>query len=470
METDKKSRYPKLILVALLCLLSLSIVGYFGYQKCQFTFVKNGVEYKEINCRMNAESKQSSNNKDESEKKVKAKIYTDEKSDYWEIVDKSRNLSFPTGMKFFKKDIPEQTVVRWKNYLLGINFEKYIDKSSSTYFGATDSEIYTLKSKISYINVYNIDTNESSIIPLDQPIFGEFWYVANQIVDNTYYFGVGGAFGPSLSYKIDLPPQKNSKITKFNPIGSEIKKIGNSYVSSFCYEGCTYSLFNPVSLSSTPLTRMNEAFNDRSPDQKEELVGIDGRGNMIAKNKSNNDQIESIISSPLNNLKVTNTLLKVSSDSDKIEGYFAVKNPQSNKRISIVGQGEYQMVDGIDKLLILGNYESYIYDLSTQQFKPLQTANMQYSVQKISKPYKGTDEQSICFQDQSGINMVTEKYIDQSPDCRLVRDTPKSIEEMFQELNLPDNFELVYTPLTYKTYRIEQMPESKLPFGVEVIE
>lgn len=466
METTVRTRFLRLISIILLCLTLISLVAFFSYRKNQFSFVKNLID---------DNSKQIQTEKIENEKQVKAKIYTDERADYWEIMDSGKKPNFPTGIKFFKKDIPEQTVARWKNYLIGINFEKYLSKNGATYFDTKNSETYSLQSKIDSINVYDIDAGQNFTIPLDQPIWGNFLYVANQVVDNAYYFGVGGAFGPMLSYKLDLPPKRTSRIVKFDAIGNEIKKIGNSYVSSFCYEGCTYSLFDPTSLTSVSLERMTQASNMRDMERKEELIGIDGRGQMLLKNKNTAGEIESITASPLNNQKVTNTLLKVTSSPEKGSGYFTI---EGGNKASLFGRGEYFMVDGINKILVFGRFETYIYDLTKKQFKEIKVdeklredlfATQEFKADNI---YKGSNN-TVCFSSQNkqpAINLVTETYSGQSTDCQLVRDTSKSIEEMFKDLNLPDTFSLIQTPLTYKTYHIEKIPESKVPFGAEVIE
>ncbi len=466
MKITRRTRYLRLISVILLCLTLIFLVAFFSYRKNLFSFVKSLIDNN---------SKQIQTEKVENEKQVKTKIYTDERADYWEIIDSSKKPNFPTGMKFFKKDIPEQTVIRWKNYLLGINFEKYVSKSGATYFDTKNSERYNLQSKIDSINVYDIDIGQSFTIPLDQPIWGDFWYVVNQVVDDAYYFGVGGAFGPTLSYKLDLPPKKTSRVVKFNAIGNEIKKFGNSYLSSFCYEGCIYSLFNPTSLTSVSLERMTQASNTRDMKRKEELIGIDGRGQMLLKNKNTAGEIESIIASPLSNQKVTNAVLKITSSPEQSSGYFTI---EGEDKVSIFGRGEYFMVDGINKILVFGRFETYIYDLIKKQFKEIKVdeklkENL-FAMQEFptSNIYKGPNN-TICFTDQdkqSAINLVTETYSDQSADCQLTRDTSKSIEEMFKDLNLPDTFSLIQTPLTYKTYRIEKIPESKVPYGAEVIE
>jgi hypothetical protein len=67
--------------------------------------------------------------------------------------------------------------------------------------------------------------------------------------------------------------------------------------------------------------------------------------------------------------------------------------------------------------------------------------------------------------------LTSEGYLDPPPsDCKKPY-SDKSYEELFEELNLPDNFEFIYTPLTYKTYNVvEGMPESELPEDAEVLE
>src|SRR5206468_2657224 len=140
---------------------------------------------------------------------------------------------------------------------------------------------FTLHSQVRSIRVYNIESGETYDISLDVPAWGEVWHVTGQVINNTYYFGVGGPYGASLQYKLDLPPQRNSHIMKLKePLGGNIEHIGNIYLSSSCYEGCTYSLFHPGFFTITPLKRMTEISNNQGFG-KEEFVGIDSKGRMI---------------------------------------------------------------------------------------------------------------------------------------------------------------------------------------------
>ena len=281
-KTLLKLKKLKLLLIIFPYIILASIVFYYLYQNCVPSYVKNGVKYTRNFCGRIKSAEKIPVHKNQNEKKVNAKVYTDSKIDNWEIIDISKNPKFPTGIKFSDKSLLRSTVVRWKNFLISINQEYYIGKSSGAYFGRLVTEHYNPLLQIRTVRVYNIDTGETFDISLDKPTWGEIWDVTSQIIDNTYYFGVGGSFGASLGYKLDLPPQRNSRIIKLpSTIGNSIEKYGNFYVGSVCYEGCSYALFDPVSLNTTPLKRMTEADNGYIFNRKEELLGIDSLGRMI---------------------------------------------------------------------------------------------------------------------------------------------------------------------------------------------
>ncbi|OGY09052.1 MAG: hypothetical protein A2782_01015 [Candidatus Blackburnbacteria bacterium RIFCSPHIGHO2_01_FULL_43_15b] len=463
----KLSRFKIFFIV--LPYLALAVLGfYFAYQRCAPTFVKDGVKYtRKSICGDIKTAETLPTPKNPNEKKVDAKVFTDSEANYWEIIDNSKSPNFPTGLKFSEKDLPSPTVVRWNNYLLGINIENYVEKSGGAFLGSPASEHYTLQSQIRTVRVYNIDTGETFDISLEKPTWGEIWYTTSQVVGNTYYFGVGGAFGASLGYKLDLPPQRSSRVTKLaSPIGNEITKYGNTYVSSSCYEGCTYSLFNPASLTVTPLERMTSASNDRDSSRKEEFIGIDDQGRMILNVRNipkgiNNQQhfeTEMLAASSLSNEGSTVTLINASDLPEKMKGYF--------------------MVDGIGKVLMFGNTKVYIYDLNQGQAREIQIGSKLKEDLSSAKSYNyysatRTDE-AVCFTDSESIkyavDLVKETYLDTPPsDCKKLW-AEKTKEEVFKELNLPDNFEFVYTPAVYKTYNVVKgMPESELPKDSEII-
>lgn len=370
---------------------------------------------------------------------------------YWEIFDTNQNPNFPTGLKISVNDLPNPTVVRWKNYLLGINMEHYMAKSGGAFLGSPDTDHYTLSHQIRSIRVYDIETGETFDISLDKPTWGEFWYTTSQIVDDTYYFGVGGAFGPSLNYKLNLPPKRTSRITKLpSAVGNQISKYGNTYVSSFCYEGCTYSLYNPSNDTITPLERMTNAFNDRDSSRKEEFIGIDSQGRMILNirdipKNANNQQhydTESLVVVPLSNQDTTITLLKASEFPEKMKGYF--------------------MVDRIDKIVMLGQTKVYVYDLNSSQIREIKIGNQflnDLSSTQSYDYYSATKtKDAICFANSDAIkyavDLVSETYLDTVPsDCKKLWQE-KSKDEILKELELPENLEVRSTPVVYKNYTL----------------
>jgi hypothetical protein len=281
---------------------------------------------------------------------------------------------------------------------------------------------------------------------------------------------VGAAWGPSIGYKLELPPQRNSRITKLpSTIGSKIEKIGNTYISSFCYEGCTYSLFDPNTLTTTPLERMTNAYNGRVYDRKEDLIGIDSQGRMVinvrdvpegTQNNQETFNTTMLAAVPLGNESTTVTLI----EEDKLP-----------KKVS-----EFFMLNGIDKVLMLTDETVYVYDFVQNEIRGIQTVpklkDYLYSKENSSYPSHSKTDEEVCFFDTEQdviftINLISESYVDPPPsDCTRPH-SDKSYEELFKELNLPDNFEFIYTPLTYKTYNVvEGMPESEVPKDAEVLE
>lgn len=447
--------FPYIILIA---------VGvYVAYQKCAPIFVKDGAKYtRKSICGDIMLAEKLPTSEERNEKKVEARVYTDSDASYWEIMDTSKDPHFPTGLKVYGKNLPSP-IVRWNNFLLAVNQEHYIDKSGRAFFGSPASDRYTLQSLIRTIRAYNIETGEAFDISLDKPTWGEIWYVASQVVDDTYYFGVGGAYGASLGYKLDLPPQRSSRITKLKtPVGGAITKYGSIYVSKSCYEGCTYSLFNPSSLTTSPLQRMVDASNRYMLDRKEELLGIDSQGRMIINvrdiSKDNDNQAtfdtESIAAVPLTDEKSTITLLKAAELPEKTHKYF--------------------MIDGIDKIILLGASKIYIYDIKTSNFTEFQVGENNQARLSLSNVTITKTDKAVCVADvesvKFAIDLTTETYLDTPPSDCSAQYAEKSQEDIFKDLNLPDYFEFAYTPVVYKTYNVvTEIPESELPENSEII-
>ena len=363
---------------------------------------------------------------------------------YWEIIDVSKNPRLHTGIKILDKE-PSKPIVRWENFLLAINQENYLEKKTGAYLGSNVLENYILNSQVRTIRVFNLDNGDTFDIPLERPVFGEVWYLTSQVIDNTYYFGLGGAFGASLSYKLDLPPKRNSEIIKLSsPIGGKITKYGNIYISSTCYEGCSYSLFNPTSLTLKPLKRMSDANNGYLSGRKEELIGVDSYGRMIINVRripeSNINQkvyeTEFILTVPLSDEKSEKILLEVGDFPEKILKYF--------------------MIDGIDKILMQGVSKNYIYNIKTGTFKELITDTSFHNqflsgTLSISKKNK-----FLCFSDTDtvkfSIDLNEENYSNKPASECLNQQSDESIEGILKNLGLPDNFEFRYTTVSYGIY------------------
>lgn len=370
------------------------------------------------------------------------------KLDVYEIVDNSQTPHFPTGIKYYQKNWPFVTVVRWKNYLIGVPMEMYREKSAGAFFGDSEKVHYTLQSEIRSIRVFNVETKETFDVPLQKPTWGEIWYATSQVVGDTYYFGVGRAFGPSLGYKMSLPPTRSSVITKLpQAVGGEINKRGTVHISSSCYEGCFYSLFNPASSTTSPLDRLNAASNERDFQRKEEYLGTDSEGRMILNvrtisegSKAYDQQptpLESIVAVPLQNEKVTVPIISASALPAGVEHFY--------------------MIDGIDKILMLTDTQAYIFHLKDKSVKEIALGEKFKTFRDLpdSPALQGTKTQTaICFADgevvSTAVDLVTETYLDTPPaDCpKLYVD--KTTHEMFEDLKLPETFELVGTSMIYR--------------------
>lgn len=368
---------------------------------------------------------------------------------YWELFDTSKNPRKPTGVRF-KRDATNPTVVRWNNYLLSINEQDYIDTSGAAFLGSPGQVHYTIFHYIPSIHVYDIDKGTSFEIPLDQPLYGEIWYTTSQVVDNTYYFGTGGAFGPTLQYAVPLPPTPNSRITKLaKNIGSEIHKYGNVYISSDCYEGCMYELFHPNSRTTTPLPRMLEAGNTYVYDRKEKLIGIDSRGNMIINIQDIPDERParmttlpiydslSIASVPLTNEKITNTLMTASEMPEKIY--------------------HYTMIDNTDIIVFLAASSGYTYHIPTGTIKKFEIGEILKKMIASKNVYKyasyAQNGGTICFADGKGNTAASmiepQTYIEPAPEECNKNDGSHAREDIISNLNLPDHLQLQQVSVVY---------------------
>jgi len=208
---------------------------------------------------------------------------------------------------------------------------------------------------------------------------------------------------------------------------------------------------------------MSDASNGRINNRKEEFIGIDSLGRMILNIRdipkdSNNQQYfdtEMIAAVPLNVEESTVSLLKANDLPEKMHRYF--------------------MIDGIDKILMFGSSKAYIYNITSNRFNEIQigsklrdplSSNNSVSITKTDKAVCIADTESIKY----AIDLTTETYLDTPPnDCKKLY-SERSKEEIFKQLNLPDNFEFLYTPTVYKTYNVVKgMPESELPKDSEII-
>lgn len=411
-------------------------------------------------------SKKSANKVENVQKLVKARIYKNEQIKYWEIIDTSKTPPFSTGLWLYDQDSPSP-IVKWNNFLIGLNQEYYVDKES-------DKNNNLLRTQVNSIRIYNMDTGEAFNLPINISSLGGdksgyIWYVTSQLVDDKYYFGTGGAFGATLAHELDLPPQKSSKIIDLkNPIGNRVRKVGNTYISSFCYEGCTYELFNLNTSTVIPLKRMYDASNTRITDRKEEFIGLNSSGRMILnsrnipKNSFNQQYFdtEAIISVPLNNENLSTTLLRASDLPEKMFGYL--------------------MVDGIDKILMLGESKAYIYDLVQNKFREIKLGPplWDYLSKNKQNAYfffnsRQTDK-TICFSNNEtptfAIDMIAETFLDKAPiDCQKLYSKEGNIK-ILNELNLPERFKFQYNSKEYRIFWTSSgILESEVPPGAEII-
>lgn len=355
----------------------------------------------------------------------------------YEIVDTSQNPVFSTGLNLSTRFFYQSpNLIRWKNYLIGINVKNFVDRVPGSTMNNKPTESTDLYNKIDSIRVYNLDSKEIFTIQLEEPIVESYGGdVVSQLLENTLYFGATSKEGFGLfEYKLDLPPSKNSKIIKLpDSIGKKIEKIGNIYITSACYEGCYYALFNPISLAETVLTRMNKADNGYDEERPEKLIGIDSRGRMIIDSVEDN----MIVAVPLINEKSTIPLIK--------------KDKLPTKIVN------YSMVNGVDKILMLGESRAYIYDINQDKFVEIQInqeANSWRSYHWITNKgllclfpnLKQIEKETI-----SAVDLNTNSYLEIAPDDCLDK-KQNTVDGVFKELKLPDNYELKDATLEFQTY------------------
>lgn len=366
--------------------------------------------------------------------------YKGQSVEFYEIVDYSKkdsessNDPFYTGIKISNIDLPNPRFVKWNNYLIGMNIEKYMQK---TEYKNSPGARYDISANFRNVIVYNIDTGETYDIPLADPEWGQdLWYATSQLVGDSYFFGVGGPYGASLQYKLDLPPKRNLTIKKLDkPVGDKIEKIGNIYLSSSCYEGCAYSLLDINTLTTKELKRLDESkYPEYGEEKKEKFVGIDSNGRMILLDESR----EYIVASPLKDESLTLKIKKISELPEKMLSYL--------------------MIDGIDKILMIGESKAYILNLETQ--KIVEIINEGKIKKDIELKTNFSDaftltKTHVCFVDTEKANyafdMINEVYQDNPPsECKnLLYD--KTSEEIFQDLKLPEYFKLVKNRNIYQT-------------------
>jgi len=463
----KKIFQPKIIAIwlpyiILLCLIFNSFLqNTLVASKIKTTFFSYSI-FKE-----NVTTEQASSESVNEENLVNIKIPDVADANYWEVIDTSVSPQLPTGIRFDEKEIPDQTVVRWNNYLLGINHERYISHDFGSFLSNYQAKYYSLHSQIRSIRVLNLETGETFDISLTKPIWGDIWEISSQIVNDSYYFGVGGPFGSSLEYKLSLPPQRNSKIVELeHSVGNRIEKKADLYLSKFCYEGCTYFLFDPKNSTTISLDRMNKAVNNRNYERTEEFIGIDSSGRMILnvrKVPTDNQgyqayfPTEKIIAVSLENEQSSVTILEAADLPETIYRYF--------------------MIDEIDKILMFGKSQVYIYDLLQDEFRELAVGKSLISYLnsrelKSNYPAFIKTAELICFERDAeySINLVDEGYSEGiSEECNLASEE-KSIEQMFESLDLPDNYKLLFIPRKFETYKeIRGIPQSEVPEDAEVI-
>lgn len=371
-----------------------------------------------------------------SEEEDKVTHYDNTVVENYEIVDTSQSPVVSTGLNLSTRFFYQSpNLVRWKNYLIGINVKNFIDRVPGSTMNNKPTESTSLYNKIDSVRIYNLDSNESFDIKLEEPIVKPYnGDVISQLLENKFYFGASSNEGFELfEYKLELPPSKNSKIIKLpDSIGNKIDKIGNTYISSACYEGCSYALFNPISSTETVLTRMNKAAYSYDEKRTEKLIGVDSRGRMII------DSVETnmIAAVPLIDEKSTIPLIKKEKLPTKIV--------------------DYSMINGIDKILMLGEDKAYIYDINQNEFVEIQTNQ---ETNKWRSYYRKTDKAVCLFNELkqikketiSAVDLITNSYLEVAPDDCLDKNQ-KTVDEVFMELKLPDNYELKDATLEFQTY------------------
>lgn len=360
---------------------------------------------------------------------------------YSTLIEEVNGKKIDTGIIVYSGSTYVPAPVRWSDFIIQPKESYFLQETSGGLLGVTERP-KTIYTKIFSVLVYDIKKHQSFEIPMPKEISGEAWSSSAQTFGNYYSFGYGGAFGANLIYKLILPPTPNSTIGEFKESpGSKVKKIGNFYIGSFCYEGCTYNLFDIDKETANPLQRMNDSSNGYISDRKEHFIGIDGLGREIIDVKD--------VSSPEMNNYPTSFIAAVPLDdeSQTIKITTAEELPEKNMK--------FLMSWGINKILMIGK-KVYIYNLDNNSYKELPIGSELQNILKgneddirwhiygessnfIAPPY-------ICFgvydSNSTGvryaIDLQNEIYLDEMPEqCSYYRNSPDSY---FSRLNLDSHF------------------------------
>lgn len=419
----------KIPLFLIPCLVLFLFIAYFVYMLIFPTFEKGGVKYtRDWLGRVVSAEKISGGTDLKTTKEGPLNPVKEVK--FWEIVKTDTNPNFPTGLRIYEDKLDNPGVVRWKDFLIGYNTDYY--PSGELGSGGFGGGGYEIKTEIRSVRVFDIKTGEVFDVSLNKPTWGDLWSVSNQTVSDVYYFGVGGAFGPSTFYRLNLPPTRNSTIIKLESKIGWIEKIGDNYLSSFCYEGCQYSLFHPDTEATTPLPRLTEASNDKVFARKEAFVGFDKTGrailnirNIPAKNDGNTKfETLEIVAMPLTDEKATTLVVDAKSLPEKIF--------------------DVQMIDGQSKILLLGSSKAYFYDISANTTSEVKNAK---GDQLTNTGYPAKIGNALCFYNYDNrtnfsINSESGAYTANDNICSQAQPT-KTVHDVFNNLKLPENYKLV---------------------------
>lgn len=400
------------------------------------------------------------------EKKYKIRRFQVWDHSYFEIISKNTQDVFQeTGLRYnldyldFNDSYePSHDVIRWKNYVIAPIIEQQLISSTSTYI---DSNTY-VQPIFTGLRVLNLNTNQLFSISLPMEfvvaqgpylsLVGDSLYVVPQPID------IKPVVPPSF-FKLSLPPSPSSRLTSVADAPRGVRKIGPNYISNDAYEGYSAALINPVTGVATYLERISQS---SYYNEQEEMIGFDGLGNVIMQATPVYDdwgldepppkQFEGLIAVP------------VANENETVELLAKEKYPEEIR--------EFQMIEGGNRVLMIGVSTAYVFDLTTHVVSEVKDGSTfinffeehdrLLSFTSIGEAICGFEENTP--EQKIAIDLKTASVLEKAPDgCKDHIYAQPTAEELFKKLDLPaDRYELEFRPIRFTTTWLETVDGIKL--------